>query len=176
MIVIIRIKGLVGMRKKIEETLNRLKLRRKFVCVVVRDKPEIFGMIKKVENFVAYGKIDEATLVELIKKRGKLINKNTENSKEFSVSKTSKKILDKKINASKLKNFDGTQKSEISDVEEIAKEFLESKTDKKLENFGVKPFFRLHPPRGGFNSKLRFPKGILGNHGEKINELIRRML
>ena len=39
-----------------------------------------------------------------------------------------------------------------------------------------KTFFRLHPPRKGIRSKVHFPKGVLGNHGEKINELIRRML
>lgn len=41
---------------------------------------------------------------------------------------------------------------------------------------GGKTFFRLHPPRKGIKSKVHFPKGVLGDHGEKINELIRRML
>lgn len=38
--------------------------------------------------------------------------------------------------------------------------------------------FRLHPPRGGIDSKLHFGvrKGVLGNNGGKIGELIRRML
>jgi large subunit ribosomal protein L30 len=36
--------------------------------------------------------------------------------------------------------------------------------------------FRLHPPRKGIKSKLHYPKGVLGNHGEKINDLILRML
>ena len=45
-----------------------------------------------------------------------------------------------------------------------------------MSEFNIKPFFRLPPPRGGINSKERFPKGVLGNHREKINELIRRML
>lgn len=39
-------------------------------------------------------------------------------------------------------------------------------------------FFRLHPPRGGIDSKKHFgiDKGVLGNNKEKINDLIRRML
>ena len=39
-------------------------------------------------------------------------------------------------------------------------------------------FFRLHPPRKGIDSKKGFGvgKGVLGNHGDKINELIGRML
>jgi large subunit ribosomal protein L30 len=44
----------------------------------------------------------------------------------------------------------------------------------KIES--IKPFFRLHPPRGGINSKEKFPKGSLGDNQEKINELVRRML
>jgi len=39
-------------------------------------------------------------------------------------------------------------------------------------------FFRLHPPRGGIDSKKHFgvDRGVLGNNKEKINELVRRML
>jgi large subunit ribosomal protein L30 len=47
---------------------------------------------------------------------------------------------------------------------------------KKYRDLNLKPFFRLHPPRGGINSKFHFPKGVLGNNGEKINELVLRML
>jgi len=40
----------------------------------------------------------------------------------------------------------------------------------------LKPFFRLHPPRGGLkNSKEPFPKGVLG-YNKEINELVERML
>lgn len=41
-----------------------------------------------------------------------------------------------------------------------------------------KKIFRLHPPRGGIESKKHFGvgKGVLGNNKDKINELIRRML
>ncbi len=41
-----------------------------------------------------------------------------------------------------------------------------------------KRFFRLHPPRGGIDSKKHFgvDKGVLGNNKEHINKLILRML
>ena len=45
-----------------------------------------------------------------------------------------------------------------------------------VEELNMKPFFRLHPPRGGINAKIHFPKGVLGNNKEKINDLIKRML
>ena len=41
----------------------------------------------------------------------------------------------------------------------------------------IKPVFRLSPPSRGFRSiRSPFPKGDLGNRGEKINELLERMI
>jgi ribosomal protein L30/L7E len=39
-------------------------------------------------------------------------------------------------------------------------------------------FFRLHPPRGGIDSKKHFgvDKGVLGNNGNEISKLLLRML
>jgi large subunit ribosomal protein L30 len=118
-VAVIRIKGMVGIKKDIAETLDRLRLRRKYACVVLEDTPENKGMINKVHDFVAYGNIDDSTYKELVDKRGK-------------------------------KDVRG----------------------------GLKPFFRLHPPRGGIESKKHFGvgKGVLGDNKEKINELIMRML
>ena len=49
---------------------------------------------------------------------------------------------------------------------------------KSLDKLGLKPFFRLHPPRGGIESKKHFGigKGILGDNKENINKLLERML
>ena len=137
---LIRIRGRVDVPQDIKETLNRLRLKRKFGCVVVKSTPEIAGMIKKVRNYVAYGDIDKETFTELIKKRGKAVDK-------------SKKV----------------------EVEKAVSSFFE-KNEKKLQELNIKPFFRLHPPIKGIKTKKHFPKGALGNHKEKINNLIKRML
>lgn len=49
---------------------------------------------------------------------------------------------------------------------------------KGFEESGLKPFFRLHPPRKGIDSKKHFgiAKGVLGNNKEAINQLVERML
>ena len=117
MIVIIRIKGQVGLKHDIKETLQRLGLKKKYSCLILENpKAEELGMIKKVRNFVAYGELDSETHKKLIEARGK-----------FSKSKK---------------------------------------------------YFRLHPPRGGIESKKHFGvgKGVLGDNQNKINELILRML
>ena len=131
---------MIKVKENVAETLNRLRLRKKFTCVIVDEKrPEIMGMVKNVRDFVAYGDIDEKTLIEIIKARGKVI---------------------------------GDSKGKIKDPEKIAKEVM---AGKKLEGLGVKPFFGLHPARGGIDSKHHFPQGVLGKH-EDISKLIMKML
>lgn len=142
MIAVIRISGLVEIPRDVQETLFRLRMRKKYTLVLVNETPENLGMLKKVRNFVAFGKIDKETLTELIEKRAKTI--------------ANKKI---KIDAGK-----------------IATELLDGKTKKKLSDFGLKLFMGMHPPRKGIDSKIHYPKGVLGDHGDKINDLIRRML
>ena len=67
MIVIIRIKGMIGIRKDMAETLSRLRLRRKYACVVIEKiTPERLGMLKKIRDFVAFGEIDEKMHKKLI--------------------------------------------------------------------------------------------------------------
>mgnify|MGYP001564545482 CR=1 FL=1 len=126
MILVIRISGMVEIPEKVQDTLYRLRLRRKYSCVVLPQHKEIVGMIERVKDFIAYGKISEAEFEELINKKKKV--------EHFIFGKGS------------------------------------------FEDHNLKPFFRLHPPRGGIDSKTHFPKGVLGNHGEKINALLQRML
>jgi large subunit ribosomal protein L30 len=119
-IAVIRIRGMVGIKSEINSALDRLRLKRKYACVVL-ENPDAsqLGNLKKLRDFVAFGEIDEETYKELVSKRGK-------------------------------KDKEGK----------------------------LKPFFRLHPPRGGIDSKKHFgvKKGVLGNNKEEINSLILRML
>jgi len=137
-ICIIRIRGRVGLKKEIAETLHRLRLRRKYSCVVINSNEKNLSLTKKIKDFVAFGEINDKTFEKLLESRGQLIDK--------------------------------TKKTDIKKV------FEGLKKGKKYEELNLKPFFRLHPPRKGINSKIHFPKGILGNNKEKINELVERML
>ncbi len=70
MIAIIRIAGQVGLKKEIVETLSRLRLRKKYACIII-EKPskEQLGMINKIRDFVAFGNINDKTHKKLIEKR-----------------------------------------------------------------------------------------------------------
>ena len=57
---------------------------------------------------------------------------------------------------------------------------LVSKRGEKDSEGKLKKYFRLHPPRGGFEKKgIKVPftkRGALGYRGSKMNELIKKML
>lgn len=79
------------------------------------------------------------------------------------------------------KRLRGAANSKITlkNVEEIAKSLIEGKkTMKDVE--GAKTFFRLAPPKGGFERKgikHHFAEGgALGYRKEEINKLIKRMI
>ena len=75
MICVIRIHGRVGMRKDIVNGLNRLRLRKKYSCIVIDPTKEQEGMIKKLRDFVAFGEINKETFEKLIEKRAQIIDK-----------------------------------------------------------------------------------------------------
>lgn len=70
-IIVLRIKGKIDIHPDIKRTFDELKLDRKFACRVLEDKPEVIGMIKKIQDYIAYGEVDEETLKQLMEKRGK---------------------------------------------------------------------------------------------------------
>ena len=67
-------------------------------------------------------------------------------------------------------------------VEVRGKKFKKAKNS-KFEKENRRMVFRLHPARGGMNTKQHYSlengnikRGVLGNHGKKINELVEKML
>lgn len=153
-IVVIRIIGQQGLNQDIKKTLKLLNLHKKYTCSIVENSPHSLGMIKKIKDLSTWGEISEKSIANLLEKRGRLPG-NKPLTKEY---------LKEKLN---------------SDINTIANEIMEGK--KKLKDIpGLKPFFRLTPPRGGFESKgTKKPfsvGGTLGYRKEKINDLIERMI
>ncbi|MEM4133846.1 MAG: 50S ribosomal protein L30 [Candidatus Micrarchaeia archaeon] len=65
----------------------------------------------------------------------------------------------------------GNKRVDEKDVDSIVKSI------EKGEEVKIKPVFRLHPPRKGWESiKLRYPDGALGPRGKEMDELILRMV
>ncbi|MEK6847221.1 MAG: uL30 family ribosomal protein [Nanoarchaeota archaeon] len=138
MLIVIRISGMVEVPDKIQAALFNMRLRRKYSAVLMHETIENIKLLKKLRDFIAFGKISDENLAKLITLRGEGLN--------------SKKI--------------------------DAKSIIIGLDKKPIQELGLKPFFRLHPPRGGIESKKHFGvgKGVLGDNKENINKLLERML
>ena len=97
--------------------------------------------------------IDEKTLTALLEKRA--------------VTVESHKVTEAFLKEKKIPGFN-----------ELAKQLIAGKV--KIKELGISNICRLHPPRKGHKRKgIKTPftnGGALGSRGEKINELIMRMI
>lgn len=151
MFAVIRIRGIAGTSKNVEDTLKMLRLNAVNNCVIIPETIDYKGMVERGKDSVTWGEIDKNTLIDMLKKRLR--------------SKTNEKIGEEN-----LKSVVGY------DYESFAAALLEGKVKlKDLEK--VQPVFRLTPPSKGLKSvKLHYPKGDLGYRGNEINELLGRMI
>lgn len=150
---LIRLRSGIRAKGEVRDTLAMLRLHRINHLVLVDDNPSYRGMVQKVKDYITWGEIDAETLAALLRKRGRLIG--------------NRPITDEYV-----------QEKLGMTIEEFAKKVVDG--EMKLTDLpNIKPVFRLHPPRGGLKgSKKRSFKegGALGYRGEKINDLIERML
>lgn len=139
---VVRVRGSIGMKRQLSDTLMMLRLHRINHCVIVPKNQNYEGMLQKARYFITWGEIDKETLEKMIAKRGRFSG-------------------DKRV-------------KDVSYAKELAHFIISGKAVKET---GIKPVFRLSPPSKGYEStKALYPKGSLGYRGEKINELIKRMI
>lgn len=152
MFAVVRILGKAGMSKDIEDTLKMLRLSAAHNCVILPNTASYKGMLEKVKDVATYGEISKEVLAAMLKKRGRLVG-------------------DKRIDEAALKKI-----TNHDNFEKFAEGLIAGKI--KLKDFEeIYPVFRLTPPSKGFKStKQHYPKGDLGYRGEKINELLERMV
>lgn len=165
---VIRLRGIPDTPPDVEHTLYLLRLRRRFTCVIIDDRPAYLGMLHVVRDWVTWGEIDADTLALLLRKRGRLIG-------------------DKPLTDDYIRKFGWNSIEEFAlafiqgEVEKLwcsENKQLPKKDGKVLCIPKLKPFFRLHPPRGGLKSvkKHYTVGGDLGYRGIAINELLQRMI
>ncbi|MEM3781665.1 MAG: uL30 family ribosomal protein [Candidatus Micrarchaeaceae archaeon] len=66
LVAIVRVRGTVGVRKDISETLNRLGLPKTHNLSLVRATDSSIGMITKCSSYIAYGEVSKETLGKLL--------------------------------------------------------------------------------------------------------------
>jgi large subunit ribosomal protein L30 len=152
LLLVVNLHGLINTPREARRALIEMQVERKFSATVVTDDPQTMGELKRCKDYVAWSPVDQELLSALLKSRGK-------------VSET--RVLDDKA----LKDL-GYKKHE-----ELAGAMM--KEGKRLSAVeGLRPFFKLSPPRGGFKVSTRRQarqKGVLGKN-DKLPEIVRRML
>jgi large subunit ribosomal protein L30 len=148
---VVRIKGTVNIPRWAQMTLDGLNLDKRFRATIVPESKEYLGMLRTVKEEVAWTKADAGIVKELLEKRGR---------------KAGYKPLTKSDLPKEYKSMD-----------DLATAIAENKVAiSKLE--GIKPWFALSPPKGGFKRKTKTQyaeDGVLGEDGELV-EIVKRML
>ena len=150
--VVVRIKGLADVPHWANTTLRLLKLERKYRATIVPARTNTVGMLKKVQHYIAWKRIDASLAEELLYKKARksgyrpISQGDLDALKIESMNVLATSLAEGRISMSKLRP--------------------------------IKPWFALAPPRGGFKrstKRLYGQKGILGQNNE-LDDLVRRMI
>ncbi len=149
---VLNIHGSINSSGPVRKALEELKVVRKFTATVVSDDAPTVGMLKLCKDYVAWAPVEADLLATLLKERGMV---------------TTTKGLD----PATLKKL-GYKKHEDLAAKMLKEQIRLSAVE------GIKPFFRLAPPKGGFKQSMRrqsTERGLLGSN-PKLAEIIRRMV
>ena len=148
---VVRVRGQINVKPKIKETMRLMRLNRVNHCVIIPENDTYQGMLNIIKDYVTWGEVDPETAQIVLESSGK--KSGRENFTKADLKGSSFKTI-----KALAKGLSGG-KATMSDFPSL------------------KPVFRLHPPRKGYEGiKRSFNEGgALGYRGDKINQLIRRM-
>jgi large subunit ribosomal protein L30 len=155
-ILAVRIRGTATDNPDVRKTMEILKMESTFRARLLENNPSTLGMLRAAKNLVAWGQVNPDVMEALLRKRAER-DGNEELDDDFA------RIFFKR-----------------ETLADLAKSVVAGEIGvKDLWLAGVKPRFRLHPPRGGFKRSTRRAAtdgGELGYRGEDINRLVKRMI
>ncbi len=148
---VVKMRGIVKSKPDVYRTLQLLNIERTNHCSLIDENTHYKGMLQKVKDYVAWGNINAETLSLLLHSRGLLEGR--------------KKLTDTYIKAN----------TDFDSIDSLSKAIIDGKAS--LRSIPqLKPVLRLHPPRKGHKGiKKPFPDGVLGYHGDEINQLLLQM-
>ena len=150
---VVRMRGTVNVPFWALTTLKNLYLNKKFSATLVPENSDYLGMLRKINQWVAWSKADSEIVKTLIEKRGKKKTPKLDSQKE------------------------SKSKDEYKGIDELVDVIVNDKI-KFSDQHNIKPWFSLNPPKGGFKrkSKKQFSDGgILGNNKDLL-EIVKRMV
>lgn len=150
---VVRVRGSIHARRDIVETLELLHLTRPNHATVLPEEASFKGMLIKVQGYVTWGEADPATVELLLQARG---------------TRTDGQRLSAPLPSEQ-------EATGSEGLPELSKAVVAGGLARVR---ALRPLFRLKAPKGGWRStKKPFALGgALGYRGERINELVRRMV
>ncbi|HYC11393.1 MAG TPA: hypothetical protein VEC02_01875 [Nitrososphaerales archaeon] len=152
LLLVVNLHGKINSSTPVRKALCELKVERKFSASLVPDDPATLGTLKLCKDYVAWAPTDAKLIAVLLEKRGMVSERA-------------------RLDAHALTGMGFKKHQELAD--KMLKEQL-----RLSQVQGVRPFFRLSPPRGGFRVSLRkqfSEKGMLGSN-PKLPDIVRRMV
>ena len=151
-LLVVNLRGMVKLRYDVKRTLMQLRIQRRYSATIVPDNDVNRGMLHVLKTQAAWCKADPETLSLLLTSRGR--------------SSMKKRMTDEEVRSLGYEGIAGLARA------------ISEGTIGLLGVTAVKPFFRLHPPRGGFRRSTRRMYTQGGELGENpsLPELLRKML
>ncbi len=152
LILIVNLHGVINSKSGVRKALAELKAERKFTATVVGDDEQTLGILRACKDYLAWAPADKELLATLLEKRGMVSE--------------SKKLDSEALKKLGFKNFG-----------DLADKMMKDQLRMSAVG-GVRPFFRLSPPRGGFKRSLRrqaTDRGTLGKNSD-LPQIIKRMI
>jgi large subunit ribosomal protein L30 len=153
-LLVVNLHGLINTPRGTRETLIQLGIGKRFSAAVVGDDPVSKGSVHLCKDYVAWAPLDEELLTALLKSRGKVSN--------------SKVLDDEALKGMGFKTH-----------ADLAQAIIKGEVTDRLSSVkGLKPFFGLSPPRGGFkrSSRRQFREGGILGENPQLAEIVRRMI
>jgi large subunit ribosomal protein L30 len=173
---VVRMKGTVNVPYWARITLESLSLNKRFRATIIPENEQTLGMLRKIKEYVSWTSVDTEFIREFIEKRGR-----SSASKLLSAADTADTtatVAQDNPNGQTNSNNDAENKdSQNADLSKIVS--IISQNELYLSKIsGIKPWFALNPPKGGFKRKSKrsySQAGILGENKELVS-IVKRMM
>ena len=153
-LLVVNLHGLINVPRGTRETLIQLGIGKRFAAAVVGDDPVSKGSVHLCKDYVAWAPLDSELLTSLLKSRGRVSN--------------SRSLDEEQLKALGFKTY-----------ADLAQSIMKGETSSTLSSVkGLKPFFGLSPPKGGFkrSSRRQFREGGILGENPTLAEIVRRMI